>query len=330
MYQRIREQFSPTAMVLSVIAIVLALTGGAIAASKYVTKKEAEKIAKKYAGKPGTNGTNGTNGTPGEKGAPGTNGTDGTNGTSAEAIAFTGSKGTCTENQGGLEVKSASGTTYLCNGKKGTNGAPGESVTVQTLNQGECANGEAGAKFTAGAAEAEACDGKEGSPWTHGGVLPTGQSEQGDWSIYFTAVAEPEGPEPLHQNASSPISFGIPLANAPTPHYLTKGFPTANKQACEALSEPEKHECEETLEREEQACPGTAESPAAAPGNLCVFASESQNLEPVSGLVKFWNPEGNGIIGRLNKAGKAGTLILMQSKEKGSVSAYGDWAVTAG
>src|SRR4051812_37822953 len=89
MYRRYKERFGTVGVALGVIALILALGGTALAASGALTgkqKKEVEKIAKKYAGKPGapgapgTAGTNGTNGTNGKDGAPGAKGGDGTDG----------------------------------------------------------------------------------------------------------------------------------------------------------------------------------------------------------------------------------------------------------
>ncbi len=59
MYERFRKKLSPTALTLSVIAVVLALAGGAFAAGGALTgkqKKEVKKIAKTFAGKPGPEG----------------------------------------------------------------------------------------------------------------------------------------------------------------------------------------------------------------------------------------------------------------------------------
>jgi hypothetical protein len=64
------------------IALVAALGGTALAASKLnsTQKKEVEKIAKKYAGKPGAAGAQGPAGPTGSAGKNGTDGTNGTNG----------------------------------------------------------------------------------------------------------------------------------------------------------------------------------------------------------------------------------------------------------
>lgn len=197
---RLKEPFGKAGLTVAILALVLAMVGGAYAASK-LTKpqvKEVEKIAKKFAGKPGANGTNGANGAAGKDGAAGT---AGANGTSATTASFNGTKGACHE--GGVEVKSASPTVNVCNGK-------------------------------------------EGSPWTAGGTLPSGKTEEGSW-VLTVPVEEPTLKINLARTA---ISFGIPLAAAPE-HvvYLKVG------------------------EGETAECPGTAANPEAAPGSLCVYAA---------------------------------------------------------
>jgi hypothetical protein len=123
MLHRIHQKLGTAGFIISIVALVAALGGGAFAASGGLTgkqKKEVEKIAKKVAGKPGANGTNGTNGAPGakgDKGDSGTNGTNGTNGTSATTEAFSGAKGSCAS--GGVTVKSASPEVNVCNGETG-------------------------------------------------------------------------------------------------------------------------------------------------------------------------------------------------------------------
>lgn len=120
----IREPFGTAGLVVACIALIAALGGSAIAAGKLTSKqkKEVEKIAKKYAGKPGAPGAAGPAGPAGAPGAKGDAGAAGTNGTSVTVTGFNGTKGTCTEEQGGLEVQSASPTAYVCNGKDGSFG----------------------------------------------------------------------------------------------------------------------------------------------------------------------------------------------------------------
>ena len=66
----IREPFGKAGLIVGVIALVFAMLGGAYAASALSgkQKKEVEKIAKKFVGKPGAPGANGTNGEDGTTG----------------------------------------------------------------------------------------------------------------------------------------------------------------------------------------------------------------------------------------------------------------------
>lgn len=130
----IEEPFGKAGLIVAVLALVLALTGAAFAATGLngKQKKEVEKIAKKFAGKPGAPGTNGTNGANGKDGVNGANGAPGSNGTSATTESFSGSKtvGSVTCTEGGVVVKSASGETAICNGKKGKDGETGFTATL--------------------------------------------------------------------------------------------------------------------------------------------------------------------------------------------------------
>ncbi len=144
MISRIRDRLGPAGFVLAIVALVAALAGGAYAASGGLSgkqKKEVEKIAKKFAGKPGApgatgpqgpagpagkDGSNGAKGDTGDKGEKGEKGDTGNSGTSVTTQSFTGTKQVgsveCTE--GGVEVKSASPATAVCNGKGGSGGGP--------------------------------------------------------------------------------------------------------------------------------------------------------------------------------------------------------------
>jgi hypothetical protein len=153
----IREPFGTAGLIVAMIALVAALGGTAFAAAKLnsTQKKEVEKIAKKFAGKPGAAGANGTNGSPGAAGKDGTNGTNGTNGAPGEA------------------------------------GKPGESVTNKPVATGNAKCEErGGAEFKVGTGTATfACNGKEGSPWTAGGTLPSGKTETGTWGAAWESSA---------------------------------------------------------------------------------------------------------------------------------------------
>jgi collagen triple helix repeat protein len=161
--------------VISVIALVFAMLGGAYASSNDSSSGKASASAKKGPrgprgpkGPAGPAGPVGAAGAKGDTGAKGDNGSAGANGKSAEVVPFSGSKtiGSVTCTEGGLEVKSASATTLVCNGKKGTNGTNGT-------------NGTTG--FT--------------------DTLPSGKTETGSWSI---PASESGG--------TTALSFAIPLA----------------------------------------------------------------------------------------------------------------------
>lgn len=150
----IREPFGTAGLIVAMIALIAALGGTALAASKLnsTQKKEVEKIAKKFAGKNGPTGPAGPGGAAGKEGAA---------------------------------------------GAAGKNGA---SVTGK-----------------------EGPEGKQGSPWTAGGILPKGSTEQGIWSVTVVETA-------LHSiDGNSAISFGIPLPSPPTAGYV-------NESGEEALS----------------------------------------------------------------------------------------------
>ena len=135
MYQRYKERFGTVGIVIGVIALVLALVTGAYAAGGGLSgkqKKEVEKIAKKYAGKPGAAGAPGLAGPAGAAGKNGTNGTNGTDGTNVTTAPIATSSATCNHN-GGVEVKSASPAQNVCNGTTGF---------TETLPEGKTETGE--------------------------------------------------------------------------------------------------------------------------------------------------------------------------------------------
>ena len=95
MISKLHQRLGTAGFIISIVALVMALGGGAYAASGGLTgkqKKEVEKIAKKYAGKPGApgapgqagakgdTGATGGTGSPGSPGSPGTSGEEGERG----------------------------------------------------------------------------------------------------------------------------------------------------------------------------------------------------------------------------------------------------------
>jgi hypothetical protein len=187
MFSLLRNRFGIPG-VISVIALVFAMLGGAYAATNSGSGKATASAKGKPGprgktgktgpagpagpqgpaganGKDGSNGTNGKDGAPGEKGAPGTPGTPGADGKSVESFPIAaGPTDTKCDEQGGTEFEvEGSGSPTL------------------------------------------ACNGKEGSPWTAGGTLPKGATETGIWSLSGNA-GDTEG-------VYVPISFPIRLAS---------------------------------------------------------------------------------------------------------------------
>jgi hypothetical protein len=147
----IREPFGKAGLTVAVIALVFAMVGGAFAAVGLngKQKKEVEKIAKKFAGKPGAQGPQGpagSNGTNGTNGKDGSNGAPGADGKSVVVTEIEAGEEGC-EERGGAEVKQEGAGSAI-----------------------------------------EVCNGTQGSPWTAGGTLPPGQTETGSWAVGETTT----------------------------------------------------------------------------------------------------------------------------------------------
>jgi Collagen triple helix repeat (20 copies) len=181
--------------VIAVIALVFAMLGGAYAASGDGGKATASAKAKRGprgpkgpkgdTGPAGPAGPAGPKGDTGAAGAAGKDGTDGTNGTSATTATFAGAKGSCTE--GGIEVKSASPTVNVCNGKKGEKGETG---FTEALPSGKTLTGI----------------------WGVGGGL--GFNEGSDRAIVQVSLAFPVSPAPtvlyMSEGGTSEGGFKVP------------------------------------------------------------------------------------------------------------------------
>jgi hypothetical protein len=161
------------ANVTATLALVFAMSGGALAAGKFLitsTKQIKPSVIKQLQGKAGSAGPTGA---PGPQGHAGPQGAAG------------------------------------ANGKDGAAGANGESIGASEVKAGEAACGKlGGSKFTVGGKETLACNGKEGkagSPWTAEGTLPVGATETGVWYV-SEVVANAEESHP-----QAPVSFPIPL-----------------------------------------------------------------------------------------------------------------------
>jgi hypothetical protein len=138
MLRRFRDRFGAAGLAIAIAAFILAIGGTALAASGALTgkqKKEVKSIAKSFAGKPGAQGPQGPKGDPG---AAAKDGAPGQDGASATTAVFSGAQHGCTE--GGIEVKSASPTTYVCNGETGQPGEAGP--LLETLPAGKTMKGQ--------------------------------------------------------------------------------------------------------------------------------------------------------------------------------------------
>jgi hypothetical protein len=179
-------------------------------------------------------------------------------------------------------AKVAPATVKLFRGHRGKRGATGPAG----------ARGATGVTGTTGAAGATGGTGAQGIPGPFVATLPSGKTELGTYMIRGTAAVAGD-------RGGADISFGIPLASAPTATVLAAGAsPTA-------------------------ACPGTAAAPAAAAGQLCIY--EGFNNGNV-GVPLFQDPV-NGTTGSTVRA--FGASLVDQATASGAFTDSGSWAVTA-
>ena len=241
--------------VISVIALVFAMFGGAYAA----TNSGGGKATASAKGKPGPRGKTGKTGPAGPAGPQGPAGPAGAKGDTGNA---------------------------------GTPGVNGVSVISDEFKdeEGPCENG--GSKFTSTSPQPSyACN---GSPWSVGGVLPEGATETGSWSVRSTTGTA----------TFAPISFSVPLSGELDDahvHFVTVAQQEDGEQPAE---------CEG----------GTAASPKAETGNLCVYAelfiSGGSTTPPI------FQAGAEAVEG----AGTTGAVLFYLNVE---ASGYGTFAVTA-
>jgi hypothetical protein len=131
MFSKLQNQFGSAGLVLSVVAIVLALGGGAYAANHATASKAKQ-------GKQGKPGKPGAPGAPGATGPAGPAGPAGANGTSVTGTALAAGQEGCVA--GGVKYTSASGSNAVCNGEKGPKGPEGN--IKATLSKGSTETGD--------------------------------------------------------------------------------------------------------------------------------------------------------------------------------------------
>ncbi len=121
-FERLKRRIAANGpgLTVAVIAMLVALTGGAFAAAGALNstqKKEVTKIAKKYAGKPGAPGAKGDQGLKGDPGANGNQGAPGKDGTSVTAVEIPAEEPEC-EGRGGAIIEPQQ--IEVCAGKEGS------------------------------------------------------------------------------------------------------------------------------------------------------------------------------------------------------------------
>jgi hypothetical protein len=195
-------------------------------------------------------------------------------------------------------------------GAKGANGAAGTPGATGPAGPAG-ATGPAGPAGTAGAAGAKGENGKDGAkgeqgiPGTTGftDTLPSKKTEMGTWTA---------SQENINFGSTSAISFPIPL---------TEGLGAADVHI-----QPQGEEAEEAekVEEFEAVCPGSAETPKANAGNLCIYVGREVSLD-VQEVIKpssLAPEQGTGVGGAIIRTSPLG-------EEAATEFAWGDWAVTA-
>jgi hypothetical protein len=212
-------------------------------------------------------------------------------------------------------------------GAQGPAGPPGKGEPGPDGNEGPA--GKAGEVGPTGKEGPAGKAGKEGSPWTDGGTLPEGQSEEGAWNI-DQYLAKEEAYD-LWASVSFPIPLEGPIAEAHV-HFIGPEEGEGEKFQAAAITNHE--------------CTGQDEKPGAASGNLCVFAA-AEELIKEGGVTLFsgqelplgvHNPEAKlvneGGLTLPRGAGKSGAVVgvagLGEVEASGRFTGTGVWVVTAG
>ncbi|HEX3608251.1 MAG TPA: hypothetical protein VHU14_01070 [Solirubrobacterales bacterium] len=146
--RRLKEPFGKAGLTVAILALVLAMVGGAYAASnssgggKATASAKAKKGPRGPKGATGPAGPTGAPGTNGTNGKDGTNGINGTNGKSVVVASFDGENepaGEPCKEQGGneLEVEGSGIVNYACNGAEGALGTAGTSLPTGAVETGK-------------------------------------------------------------------------------------------------------------------------------------------------------------------------------------------------
>lgn len=232
--KRIRERLGTAGFAISIVALVVALGGGAYAATGALTakeRKEVKKIAQTEAKKFATAGPQGVPGSPGSAGPAGGKGDTGSIGPQG----LPGPEGPI--------------------GPEGPKGKAGTSVTMIPITPNpaneHCPAGGAQFRVQPGEEPTFACNG-EGGEGGGGGfpeTLPSGRTEMGLWEVIGeSGVTVGEGVK----NAVATFSYHVPLATAPSETIVLESAKPPTPE-------------------EEEKCPGNPFEPKAVPGVLCLY-----------------------------------------------------------
>jgi hypothetical protein len=250
MFSTLRNRFGIPG-VISVIALVFAMLGGAYAASNGDSGKGATASAKKKAAKgprgpKGAKGATGAAGPAGPAGAPGAKGDVGAAGAAGEKGA-TGANGT-----DGNTVLSGTATPTAAIGTVGDFYIETDVSKIYGPKAASGVNGGWG-----GGVNLKGADGEQGSPWTELGTLPSGATLTGFYSVRSSKALALDEKVTL----VAPISFPLPVE--PTPTFVFVG---------------------EGEDKSADGCPGlnSAGTPLAEKGTLCVYETGRVQAEFVT------------------------------------------------
>jgi len=212
-------------------------------------------------------------------------------------------------------------------GPAGKDGAPGkEGPAAKEGPQGPQGEpGPTGPQGPTGPAGKEGAAGKNGTTgFTK--TLPTGETETGTWSTRFEKVAE--------GSVLSAISFAIPLKiglEEGHAHYVAS-------EPCKGMEGSALSACEGEEKELEKFCPGSAATPRAASGNLCLYQGYTKvpsvgatEPEPKLSILGVVNPT-HVAASSTFEAGATGAIVVVkyeEGPEGGNAYIEGSWAVTA-
>jgi Collagen triple helix repeat (20 copies) len=311
----ITEPFGKAGLTVAILALVMAMVGGAWAAAGLNSKqkKEVTKIAKKFAGKPGapgatgpagTNGTNGAPGPKGETGAPGAPGAPGKDGKPGE------------EGPEGAP------------GSPGPKGDPGNPWTAAgTLPSGSTETGTWGVNYVTGfnlqqvpiSFPIPLAAGLDASHVHFLGAKAQHSEGTGDLtegSTTITNLATTTGHFAVGEEVSgSHIPAGATITAVPSATELTISPAVTSGGTATGVSL--------TADLPAACTGGSAAEPKAASGNLCIYAGSLASFEGLNAGPPASITHASSAL--LNGTDPSGATMTYQVEEK---FARGTWAVT--